>query len=128
MAMSKLSDIADTIMPAKRVKRLISGKHYWVHYYSDNSFRKAGYSLFGYTHKGEIYVRTNLPPKVENHILIHEAYHARDKRAWLGNVGKELRANGYAAMHDPIGFFATFIHSLNKQRIKTYWRLYVTHN
>lgn len=84
--------------------------------------------MFGYTYKREIYVRLHLPPKVEAHILIHEAYHARDKRTWLGNVGKELRASAYATIHNPTGFLATLIHSLNKQRIRTYWRLYITHN
>jgi hypothetical protein len=125
--MSTLSRIADKTKTVKRVKRTISGKDYWVHYVDGTTFREGGFSLFGYVYEGKIYVRTQLPRKVERYILIHEAYHVRDAKTWLGKVGKEIRANAYAGWRDPIGFLATLLHSLNRHRTRTYWRLYVSH-
>ena len=125
--MSKLSTVADTVETTKRKEHLIEGRSYVIHYYDGKKFEEAGFSLFGYARKGAIYVRTNLPTRVEHYILIHEAYHVRDKKTWLGSIGKEVRAHLYAETKDPLGFLATLIHSLNRGRIKTYLRLYVTH-
>jgi hypothetical protein len=125
MATSYLGTIVETVKPIRVASRSLGSKDYQVHYISDTKLKAAGFNLFGYVYKGKIYLRTNLPNKVERALFRHEVYHVEDKHKWLGKYGREIRANAHTAMHDPIGFLATLVYSLNAGRIKTYWRLYV---
>jgi hypothetical protein len=125
MNKSPLAKIVESIKPLKRVKRMVNGKSYHVHYIDDRILRNHGLTLLGYTYKRKIYIRQGLPRLVERGLLRHEIYHVEDSHNWLGKYGRELRANVYTILHDPIGFLADLIYSLNYHRFKTYWRLYV---
>lgn len=125
MATSYLGTIVESIKPVRTEGRSLDGKSYRVHYINDRQLRAAGLNLFGYAYKGNIYLRENLPAKVERALLRHEVYHVEDKQTWLGKYGKEIRANAHTVLHDPIGFLATLLHSLTASRLKTYWRLYI---
>lgn len=125
MAKNKLGEIVENIKPLSRVKRLINGKDYWVHYIDDGLLPSNGLYLLGYTYKRKIYVRSNLPKLVERGLLRHEVQHVNDERSWFGKYGKEIRANLDTLVHDPIGFTAVLLYSLNLGRLKTYWRLYI---
>jgi hypothetical protein len=121
--MLNIYQVADGVKPVKRERRVIRGKSYWVHYVDGRTLENAGLNLFGYVHKHNIYVRIGLPKHVEHGVLTHEAYHYGDTKKWLGMYGMEIRANAFTIFHDPIGFLATAIYSLNTARIKTYWKL-----
>ena len=125
MATSYLGKIIESTETIRTVPRTINGKRYQVHYINDSKLREADFSLFGYVYKGRIYLRENLPKRVERALLQHEAYHVEDGHHWLGRYGKEIRANLHTVLHDPAGFFAILVHSLDSSRLKTYWRLYI---
>lgn len=123
--MPSIYQVADTIKSIKRERRVVRGKSYWVHYIDSRALEDAGLHLFGYVHKQNIYIQTGLPKLVEHGVLTHEAYHYGDTQKWWGVYGMEIRANAFTMFHDPLGFLANLVYSLNPARIKTYWRLYV---
>lgn len=87
-----------------------------VEYVSKDSI----YPAFVYARNGIAIVRNDLPPRVQNFVVKHELYHLRDTHEWGGWIGKEIRANVKAGLHDPIGLLATTKASLHKERLKFY--------
>lgn len=122
---TNLAKTVERIKPTHSVIRQLNGKKYKVHYYNDTELREAGFTLFGYTYKGKIYIRNGLPARLERALFRHEVYHVEDKCKWLGKYGMEIRANIHTLLHDPLGFLAQLVYSLNLARIKTYCRLYI---
>lgn len=125
MHKSLLAEIVENIKPLKSARRTVNGKNYDVHYIDDAPLQEHGLTLLGYTYKRKIYIRQGLPKLVERGLLRHEVYHSEDTHEWWGKYGRELRANAHTIIHDPVGFLVELIYSLNYQRFKTYWRLYV---
>lgn len=125
MATSYLGEIVESTETTRIVPRTVNGRIYQVHYVNKSKLKEANFSLFGYVYKRKIYLRENLPKRVERALLRHEVYHVEDTHQWLGKYGKEIRANFHTATCDPVGFFVTLVYSLSTARLKTYWRLYV---
>ncbi len=67
-------------------------------------------------------VRDDLPPRIKRFIIQYELYHLTDIWEWWGVLGSEIRANFTAAIKEPIGFLATVVASLNRERIMFYIR------
>jgi len=79
------------------------------------------YPLFGYAKGKTAVVRKDLPLSVKNFVKTHELYHCIDKKTWGGWIGQELRANLFAAVKEPLGFFVTtFLTLTSKDRLKLY--------
>jgi hypothetical protein len=123
--MPSIYQVADTIESDRRERRVIRGKSYWIYYIDSRALEDAGLSIFGYVHKQKIYIRSGLPNRVEHGVLTHETFHYGDRKKWLGVYGMEIRANAFTVFHDPLGFLATLVYSLNPARVKTYWQLYI---
>ena len=72
--------------------------------------------------KGSCYVviRDDLSPRIKRFLIWHEFYHLIDIWEWWGALGREIRANFVAALHEPIGFLATVVASLNRERVRFY--------
>lgn len=71
--------------------------------------------------------REDLSPRVQRFVITHELYHLTDPYTWLGDRGREIRANIVPAMSDPIGFVACTLATIfSWDRFKLYlWRLWV---
>ena len=78
-------------------------------------------SSFGYIVGNQIYIKSDLSPRVENFVIQHELYHAKDQRVWWGWIGKELRANLLCGLKNPFGLIATICASINRTRLVAYW-------
>jgi len=79
-------------------------------------------ALFGFASGNTATVRYDLSPRVKQFVLQHELYHLKDKSTWGGWLGREIRANFYPALKDPVGFAATVGASLTAERLKFYWQ------
>jgi hypothetical protein len=80
---------------------------------------------FGYaTRNNETVVRGDLPEKVKNFVQAHEDYHVYDFQKYPNSSDsffrRELPANFFPALKDPIGFAATVKHSLTPERLSFY--------
>ena len=82
------------------------------------------YPLFGRANwlTGDIEIQKGLPKLVDEFVLEHEKYHIRDGK-FSSIIGREIRANGYAAVRHPIGFLMTVAMSLTPDRIEYYKNL-----
>jgi hypothetical protein len=118
--MSWFSELLDNATPVKREKIVAGSRTYWVNYMSAEVMERA--HSFGCAHKGEVYVRSDLLPKVKRFVISHEMYHLQDRRVWLGWLGGELRANFVPGMKDPVGLLLTIKASLTRERLGAYWR------
>ncbi len=90
--------------------------------------RERLYPFFGVAvggiNKKECYaeVREDLSPRLKKFVLAHELYHLIDERTWLGNRGREIRANFVPAMHDPAGFMTCLAATVfSWDRLKLYF-------
>lgn len=74
-------------------------------------------------------VREDLSPRVKRFVLKHELYHLTDEHTWLGDRGREIRANFVPAFRDPVGFVACVLATVfNWDRFKLYvYRLWTGH-
>jgi len=79
---------------------------------------------FGYANSLETFVRNDLPPRVKKFVQSHEDYHVYDfnKNPNASNsfIRRELPANFYPAIKDPIGFLSTVKESLTPDRLSFY--------
>jgi hypothetical protein len=66
-----------------------------------------------------IQIREDLPGIVGDFVLMHEMYHSTDKSTnWLW---REIKANCYAFIKNPIGGIITVFMSLSPYRLKYYF-------
>jgi hypothetical protein len=67
-----------------------------------------------------VYIYDKLPPEAKAFVLDHELFHAFDHETnW---IKRELRANLYAARHNPKGFFIVLWKTItSKKRLAYYW-------
>jgi hypothetical protein len=80
---------------------------------------------FGYaTRNNETVVRGDLPEKVKNFVQAHEDYHVYDFQKYPNSSDsffrRELPANFFPALKNPIGFASTVKHSLTPERLSFY--------
>ncbi len=74
----------------------------------------------------KINIRKDLPKCVQRFVLEHEKYHLKDWRNLVKKSKKynwifgEIKANIYAAIKHPLGFFICTLMSLSPYRIKFY--------
>jgi len=64
------------------------------------------------------YVRADLPACVREFVAHHERYHLKDRSTWW--IWREIKANGHAALHRPVGFLVCVLLSLQPYRLKYY--------
>ena len=69
--------------------------------------KEAIFPAYGYNGSGMAIVREDLPPRIKNFVLAHERFHLQYTDKWFGWLGRELRANFFAGLSDPMGFAAT---------------------
>lgn len=69
-----------------------------------------------------IYIREGLPGRVERFVVNHEIYHLKDRYRRWGWFGREIRANIFCSLKDPVGLIATVWNSLNFERLGAYAR------
>ncbi len=65
-------------------------------------------------------IRNDLSPRVQSFVKAHELYHLQDDKPG-GWFRRELRANLYPGLKDPIGLISTIRASLNKERLGLYF-------
>ena len=75
---------------------------------------------FGYFDGVTIKIRKDLPPRVIRFVRMHELYHCADK-ANDGWVKREIRANIFPGLRDPLGLIQTIVLSLNGERLHYYY-------
>ncbi len=109
--------------PLRQESVIIKGRSYPVRYIESTIMERA--SSFGCAYRSIIFIRSDLPDRVRSFVISHEAYHIRDEAHWLGWLGGELRANMACGLRDPIGLLLTIKASLNRTRLKAYWRAFV---
>ena len=81
------------------------------------------YPAFGNSYENVATVREDLPPRIRNFVEAHELYHCIDTATWGGWIGREVRANFFPGLKDPIGLFATIFATIfNLDRIRLYIR------
>jgi hypothetical protein len=105
--------------PVKQERVTIKGRSYPVRYIEPAVMERA--TSYGCAYQSTIFIRSDLPNRIRQFVIRHEAYHIEDKHDWLGWFGGELRANIASGIHDPIGLLLTIKASLNRPRLKAYW-------
>jgi hypothetical protein len=80
---------------------------------------------FGYaTRDNQTFVRSDLPERVKRFVQAHEDYHVYDFKKYPNAsnsfLRRELPANLFPAIKDPIGFASTVKHSLTPERLSFY--------
>ena len=82
------------------------------------------YPLFGTANylTGDVKIQSGLPRLVSDFVLEHEKYHIRDGK-FSSVIGREVRANGYAAVRHPVGSLMTVAMSLIPDRVSYYKNL-----
>ncbi|KKR67596.1 MAG: hypothetical protein UU10_C0041G0013 [Parcubacteria group bacterium GW2011_GWF1_40_6] len=75
------------------------------------------YPWFGYAEPANdaIFIRADLPKRVQASVIAHETYHIHDKSTNI--FWREVKANAYSAWKQPIGFLYSCVLSLNMDRI-----------
>ncbi len=69
-----------------------------------------------------IEVRDDLPPRVKKFVRSHELYHHSDTSEWWWWIWREVRANLFPGLKDPIWLLATIYATLTtKERIDFYF-------
>jgi hypothetical protein len=63
-------------------------------------------------------VREDLPGRMKDFVVFHELYHLKDRSRWW--VWREIKANAYGALHEPVGFLVCVLLSLQPYRLKYY--------
>lgn len=77
------------------------------------------YPAFGLCTKTQIKIREDLPSLVKGFVWEHEQYHSTDKETnW---IMREIKANLYAFVAEPIGGVMAIFMSLAPYRLKMYW-------
>jgi hypothetical protein len=93
------------------------GREFYVRYASAKEMGP----YFGYADGDWAVVREDLPARIKKFVRAHELYHCADTKKWGGDLGREIRANLYPGLKDPIGLAATIFATLkDKERIKLY--------
>lgn len=76
---------------------------------------------FGQACGDKVSIRSDLSVRVKRFVRAHELFHVADESTWWGVFGREIRANFFPALSDPIGFFACVYATLtNKERVLFY--------
>ena len=105
--------------PLRRKIVVVKMKQYKVYFIEPALMEEA--QSFGHVVGEDIYLRADLPKRVERFVIQHEIYHLNDRRTWLGWIGRETRANIMCGAKNPFGLIATIRASLTKPRLNTYW-------
>jgi len=112
----KVSEDNPYIQRADEIVRS-DGKEYYVRYAPAEEMGP----YFGYAGYNWAVVRKDLPARIKKFVRAHELYHCKDTKKWGGEVGREIRANLYPGLKDPIGLAATIFATLrDKERRKMY--------
>ncbi len=97
---------------------IINGQQYQIEYVPKEDLYPAYGHCFG---NNMVFVRQDLPPRVKRFVKAHELYHCQDKSNFGGWAGREIRANFFPGLKDPVGLIATAWKTITDvDRIKFY--------